>query len=45
MTHEQGQQQALQTPEHLQSMPAQSRLLLQRYIDACDDNPKSLQEL
>jgi hypothetical protein len=45
MTHEQGQQQALQTPGHLQSMPAQSRLLLQRYIDACDDNPKSLQEL
>ena len=44
MTHEHGQRQALLSPGHLESMPRRARQLVQRYLDADVEDPKSLQE-
>lgn len=44
MTHEHGQHQALLSPGHLEGMPRRARQLVQRYLDADVEDPKSLQE-
>ena len=45
MKHEHGQQQALQSAAHLQRLPGSARQLIQRYLDAYTDDPKSLLDL
>ncbi len=45
MTHENGQQKALQSAGHLHRLPDRTRQLIQRYLDADCEGPKSLQEL
>ena len=44
MSHEDGQHQALQSAGHLERMPERLRQLVQRYLDADVEAPKSLQE-
>ncbi|MDA0333586.1 MAG: phytanoyl-CoA dioxygenase family protein [bacterium] len=45
MIHEHGQQEALGAAAHLQRLPPQTRQLIQRYLDAHADAPKSLLDL
>jgi hypothetical protein len=45
MKHEAGQHEALKLSHHLARLPGRAQQLVQRYLDACDDDPKSLLQL
>ncbi len=45
MRHEHGQQEALQTADHMQRLPGMARQFVQRYLDACTDDPPDLRDL
>lgn len=45
MTHEQGQRDLLLAPGHLERLPGQARVLVERYVSADDGDPKDVREL